>query len=97
MAVLFFAETNLAAIVFLILLIFSTRTSLAPATTVLVTGALGTAGAEGAAGVEVLFSTALVASSLVILPSFPLPSTDEASTLPSLRILAAAGEGWPVA
>jgi len=55
------------------------------------------AGAAAAgAGVGTL-AVALAASSFVILPSFPVPFTEAASMPFSARILAAAGEGWPVA
>src|SRR6187401_1401313 len=94
-AVLFFAETNLRAIVRRIRVIFS-RCSLRlnkAFTGLGGTGVTGFSGAEGSVLSFDLLITADIASDFVILPSFPVPSTATGSTSPSRKILAAAGDG----
>ena len=85
-AVSFFTATSRLEMVFLRLDIFLRSCSLPPGTEI---GA-----ASAALGAD--FSAA-IASSLVIRPSLPVPVTPAESTPFSERILAAAGDAWPVA
>src|SRR5690606_17752638 len=72
------------------------RSTRLPATAeVEVTGDVVAAAGLLVAGTAVAF--AFSASSLVILPSLPVPSTEAGSTPFSLRILAAAGDAVPAA
>src|SRR5690606_32552355 len=96
MAVLFLADTSRRAIVRRMRLIFSRRSTREKATGAAAGAGVGfSSGATGrASGLDSGDpDTACTASALVMRPSLPVPVTASWLTLPSRRILAAAGDG----